>query len=215
MFDKVIVITDRQVLDRQLQRTIYQFDHTPGVVQKIDEAHSSQGGDAAVLLKQAVGEKAIEPRQPEETYTEYLTRALRDKQPNLSYFAFTATPTAATLNLFGRHDPRRPFHVYSMRQAIEEGYILDVLANYITYDLKWKLRNLAVEQQESASANPEVDERKAKQALVKFAARHPTSVKQRARLIVDDFRDNVARRLGGRAKAMVVTSGRAEALEMY
>ena len=82
-----------------------------------------------------------------------------------------------------------PFHVYSMRQAIEEGYILDVLANYITYDLKWRLRNLAVEQQESQSANPEVDERKAKRELVRFAVRHPTSVDQRAKLIVDDFRD--------------------------
>ena len=150
---------------------------------------------------------------------------MRRKQPNLSYFAFTATPTSRTLNLFGRFDPARPnpdqpgetgmnvpFHVYSMRQAIEEGYILDVLANYITYDLKWRLRNLAVEQQESLSANPEVDERKAKRELVKFAVRHPTSVDQRAKLIVDDFRDNVDRRLGGRAKAMVVTSSRQDAL---
>jgi type I restriction enzyme, R subunit len=130
--------------------------------------------------------------------------------------------------MFGRFDPTRPnpgepgeagmnvpFHVYSMRQAIEEGYILDVLANYLTYDLKWRLRNLAVEQQESASANPEVDERKAKHALVKFAVRHPTSVDQRAKLIVDDFRDNVAGRIGGRAKAMVVTASRQDALSMY
>src|SRR4029077_3111451 len=93
--------------------------------------------------------------------------------------------------------------------------ILDVLANYITYDVKWRLRNLAVEQQESVSANPEVDERKAKRELVKFAVRHPTSVDQRAKLIVDDFRDNVAQRLGGRAKAMVVTHSRADALAMY
>ena len=272
VFHKVIVITDRTVLDRQLQRTIYQFDHTPGVVMRIDEdsaqlaaaledstskiiistlqkfpyvlgkiadaelggkryavivdeAHSSQGGDAAARLRQAIG--VDNEAWPDETPLEYLGR-MRRKQPNLSYFAFTATPTFRTLNLFGRFDPARPnpekpgepgmnvpFHVYSMRQAIEEGYILDVLANYITYDLKWRLRNLAVEQQESLSANPEVDERKAKRELVKFAVRHPTSVDQRAKLIVDDFRDNVARRLGGRAKAMVVTRGRADALAMY
>ena len=272
VFHKVIVITDRTVLDKQLQRTIYQFDHTPGVVMRIDEdsaqlaaaledstskiiistlqkfpyvlgkiagtelggkryavivdeAHSSQGGDAAARLRQAIG--ADNEAWPDETPLEYLGR-MRRKQPNLSYFAFTATPTSRTLNLFGRFDPARPnpgkpgetgmnvpFHVYSMRQAIEEGYILDVLANYITYDLKWRLRNLAVEQQESLSANPEVDERKAKRELVKFAVRHPTSVDQRAKLIVDDFRDNVDRRLGGRAKAMVVTSSRQDALAMY
>ena len=272
VFHKVIVITDRTVLDRQLQRTIYQFDHTPGVVTRIDEdaaqlaaaledstskivistlqkfpyvlgkiagaelggkryavivdeAHSSQGGDAAARLRQAIG--ADNEGRPDETPLEYLGR-MRRKQPNLSYFAFTATPTSRTLNLFGRYDPARPnpdkpgetgmnvpFHVYSMRQAIEEGYILDVLANYITYDLKWRLRNLAVDQQESRSANPEVDERKAKRELVKFAVRHPTSIDQRAKLIVDDFRDNVARRLGGRAKAMVVTSSRQDALALY
>ena len=272
VFHKVIVITDRTVLDRQLQRTIYQFDHTPGVVMRIDEdaaqlaaaledstskiiistlqkfpfvlgkivgaelgdkryavivdeAHSSQGGDAAARLRQAIG--AGNEGLPDETPLEYLGR-MRRKQPNLSYFAFTATPTSRTLNLFGRFDPARPnpdkpgetgmnvpFHVYSMRQAIEEGFILDVLANYITYDLKWRLRNLAVEQQESVSANPEVDERKAKRELVRLAVRHPTSVDQRAKLVVDDFRDNVAQRLGGRAKAMVVTSSRQEALAMY
>jgi type I restriction enzyme R subunit len=272
VFHKVIVITDRTVLDRQLQQTIYQFDHTPGVVMRIDEdsaqlaaaledstskiiistlqkfpyvlgkiasaelggrryavivdeAHSSQGGDAAARLRQAIG--ADNEGQPDETPLEYLGR-MRRKQPNLSYFAFTATPTSRTLNLFGRFDPARPnpdkpgetgmnvpFHVYSMQQAIEEGYILDVLANYITYDLKWRLRNLAVEQQESLSANPEVDERKAKRELVKFAVRHPTSVDQRAKLIMDDFRGNVGRRLGGRAKAMVVTRSRADALAMY
>jgi type I restriction enzyme, R subunit len=272
VFHKVIVITDRTVLDKQLQRTIYQFDHTPGVVTRIDEdsaqlaaaledstskiiistlqkfpyvldkiagtelggkryaiivdeAHSSQGGNAAAWLRQAIG--ADNEQRTDETSLEYLGR-MRRKQPNLSYFAFTATPTARTLNLFGRFDPTRlnphrpgesgmnvPFHVYSMRQAIEERYILDVLASYITYDLKWRLRNMAVEQQESASANPEVDERKAKRELVRFAVRHPTSVDQRAKLIVDDFRDNVASRLGGRAKAMVVTSSRADALTTY
>jgi len=156
----------------------------------------------------------------------YMTR-VRGPQPNLSYFAFTATPKSATLKLFGQFDPDMvnprtgetglyvPFHVYSMRQAIEEGYILDVLANYITYDTKWRLRNLAVEQAESAVANPEVDERKARAKLVRFAELHPTSLVQKAKLIVEDFRDNMAGRLGGRAKAMVVTTGRQHAFDLY
>ncbi|MGH3222025.1 MAG: type I restriction enzyme subunit R domain-containing protein, partial [Streptosporangiaceae bacterium] len=143
------------------------------------------------------------------------------------YFAFTATPTSSTLKLFGTFDPDKlnprtgergmhvPFHVYSMKQAIEEGFILDVLANYLTYDTKWRLRNLAVEQAESALANPEVDERKAKAKLVRFAELHPTSLAQKAKLIVEDFRDNMAGRLGGRAKAMVVTTGRQHALDLY
>ena len=152
---------------------------------------------------------------------------VRGRQPNLSYFAFTATPKSPTLKLFGTFDPGRlnvrtgeqgmyvPFHVYSMRQAIDEGYILDVLANYLTYETKWRLRNAAVEQAGSAIANPEVDEAKARARLVRYAEQHPTSLAQKAKLIVDDFRDNIARRLGGRAKAMVVTSSRRHALGMY
>ncbi len=272
VFHKVIVITDRLVLDRQLQRTIYQFDHTPGVVRKIDvdsaqlagaledatskiiistlqmypyvldkiadaglggqryaviidEAHSSQGGDAAARLKQALGVNAA-PAEEDEDPATYMTR-VRGPQPNLSYFAFTATPKSSTLKLFGTFDsdkvnPRTgehgmhvPFHVYSMKQAIEEGFILDVLANYITYDTKWRLRNAAVEQAESVLANPEVDERKAKAKLVRFAELHPTSLAQKAKLIVEDFRDNMAGRLGGRARAMVVTTGRQHALDLY
>ncbi|MGH3248973.1 MAG: type I restriction endonuclease subunit R, partial [Trebonia sp.] len=272
VFHKVIVITDRVVLDRQLQRTIFQFDHTPGVVKKIDvdsgqladaladstskiiistlqmypylldkitgaglggrryaviidEAHSSQGGDAAARLKQALGANAVTGDEDEDPAT-YLTRA-RGPQPNLSYFAFTATPKSSTLKLFGTFDPDTanlrtgergmyvPFHVYSMRQAIEEGFILDVLANYLTWDTKWKLRNAAIEQRDSPTGNPEVDERKAKAKLVAFAERHPTSLKQKAKLIVEDFRDGLAGRMGGRAKAMVVTTGRQHALDLF
>ena len=272
VFHKIIVITDRLVLDRQLQRTIFQFDHTPGVVKKIDEdsaqlaaalddatskivistlqlypfvlkkiadmglagkryaviideAHSSQGGESAIQLKQALGANAT-PREEDEDDAEYMTR-VRGRQPNLSYFAFTATPKSPTLKLFGTFDPDRPntrtgelgmyvpFHVYSMRQAIDEGYILDVLANYITYDTKWRLRNAAVEQAESRIANPEVDEAKAKAKLVRYAELHPKSLEQKAKLIVDDFRENIAGRLGGRAKAMVVTSSRQHALDLY
>src|ERR1019366_8566017 len=108
-----------------------------------------------------------------------------------------------------------PFHVYSMKQAIEEGFILDVLTNYITYDTKWRLRNAAVEQAESSLSNPEVDERKAKAKLVALAERHPTSTEQKAKLIVEDFRESIAGRLGGRAKAMVVTTGRQHAFDLY
>lgn len=271
VFHKTIVITDRVVLDRQLQNTIYQFDHTPGVVKKIDqdsaqlaaalgdstskivistlekypfvldkiaglglqdhryaviidEAHSSQGGESAKKLKEALGANAV--RAEDEDLATYQTR-VRGKQPNLSYFAFTATPKAGTLDLFGTLDPERvnphsgeqgmkvPFHVYSMRQAIEEGYILDVLANYLTYDTKWRLRNAAIEQQNSAISNPDVDEKKAKRKLVQFAERHPTAAAQKARLIVEDFRENISGRLGGRAKAMVVTGSRQQALDLY
>jgi type I restriction enzyme R subunit len=272
VFHKVIVITDRVVLDRQLQRTIFQFDHTPGVVKKIDvdsaqladalgdstskiiistlqlypyvldkitgaglgdrryaviidEAHSSQGGDAAARLKQALGADAVGGEEGEDRAT-YLTRA-RGPQPNLSYFAFTATPKSSTLKLFGTFDPDKvnprtgergmhvPFHVYSMRQAIQEGFILDVLANYLTWDTKWKLRNAAIEQRDSPTGNPEVDERKARAKLVAFAERHPTSLKQKGKLIVEDFHDSLAGRMDGRAKAMVVTTGRQHALDLY
>lgn len=274
VFHKTVVITDRTALDQQLQRTIFQFDHEPGVVKKIDEdsaqlaaalddatskvvvstlqkypfilnkiadmglqgrryaviideAHTSQGGDAATRLKQALGVNAV--RDDDEDEATYLTR-VRGRQPNLSYFAFTATPKSPTLKLFGTWDPDRanphdgsqgmyvPFHVYSMRQAIDEGYILDVLANYLTYETKWRLRNAAVDQQESGIANPEVDERKAKRELVRFAQRHPTSLAQKAKLIVEDFVDgeqSLATRLGGRAKAMVVTGSRQDALQLY
>jgi type I restriction enzyme R subunit len=270
VFDKVVVITDRVILDRQLQRTIFQFDHTPGVVKKIDEdsaqlaasltdstskiiistlqmyphvldkitgaglggrryaviideAHSSQGGDAAARLKQALGAAAVDDDDPATALT-----LARGPQPNLSYFAFTATPKFSTLELFGTLDPDKvnprdasqrgmkvPFHVYSMRQAIEEGFILDVLANYLTWDSKWKLRNAAVEQQDSPAGNPEVDERKARAKLVAFAERHPTSLKQKGKLIVEDFRMSMSGRLGGRAKAMVVTTGRQHALDLF
>lgn len=273
VFHKVIVITDRNVLDRQLQQTIFQFDHTPGVVERIkedstqlaaaledstakivistlqkypyvldkitdaglhgkryaviiDEAHSSQGGDAAARLKQAVGENAT-PRKPDEDESTYQTR-VRGRQPNLSYFAFTATPKKPTLDLFGTWDPDAPnprepgehgmnvpFHVYSMRQAIEEGYILDVLNNYITYDSKWRLRNAARKEFLEGSDDPEVDERKAKARLVKLALLHPTAEAVRGKVIVEDFRESLAGRLGGRAKAMVVCSGRQHAFDMY
>ncbi|CAO5166466.1 type I restriction enzyme, R subunit [Frankia sp. AiPs1] len=269
VFDKIVVITDRLVLDQQLQDTIYQFDHTPGVVKKIevdsgqlaaalsdstsqiiistlekypfildkvagkglgskryavviDEAHTSQTGEQAAKLKQAIGSKS--EREPDELEATYLTR-VRGKQPNLSYFAFTATPTSATLKLFGTLDPDHldedgeplyaPFHVYSMQQAIEEGYILDVLANYLTYDAMWLLSSAAVEQQDSEISNPEVEKKKARRKLVQLVEAHPESAAQKAKLIVEDFEANITGRLGGRAKAMVVTDSRQKALNLY
>ena len=284
LFDKIIVITDRVVLDRQLYLTILQLAHAPAavmlvaensaqlakaledttskivistlqmyssVVDKvaeaglgdrryaviINDAHSSQGGHAAARLRQALSSSAPADEDEDEAATDededdasYYTR-LRGRQPNLSYFAFTATPKQRTLELFGMWDPEAanprspsergmhvPFHVYSMQQAIEEEFILDVLANYLTYEAKWQLRNAAIEQAESArleSANPEVDQRKAGANLVRSAELDPTSLMRKAKVIVEDFRDGIAGRLGGRAKAMVVCAGRQHALDMY
>ncbi|MDP9792959.1 type I restriction enzyme R subunit [Catenuloplanes nepalensis] len=261
VFDKVIVITDRVVLDRQLQHTIYQFDHVPGVVKKIDEdaqqlaaaltgatsrviittlqkfpfildkvsqladqryaviideAHSSQSGESANALKKALGRLGSDEIDDD---GDPLTAAAlaRGKHANLSYFAFTATPKQKTLEIFGTRRPDTgdmgPFHVYSMRQAIDEGYILDVLRNYITYEARWRLANAAVEAAESA--DPEVDPKKAKAKLVRAAELHPESQDQRAQIIVEHFRSEVAERLGGRAKAMVVTRSREHALRLY
>jgi len=257
IFDKVVVITDRRVLDKQLQDTIYQFEHVAGVVQRIDEdssqlaealtgqtarviittlqkfpfvlhkvsgvsdrryaviideAHSGQSGESANALKKALGRLGSDEVDEE---ADPLTAAAlaRGRHPNLSYFAFTATPKQKTLELFGTRDTSntlRPFHVYSMRQAIEEGFILDVLQNYITYQTYWRLKNAAAEE-----ADKQVDPRKAKAKLVRAAELHPTSQEQRARIIVDHFREHTMPRLGGRAKAMVVTRSREHAVRLY
>ena len=195
VFDKVVVITDRRVLDSQLQDTIYQFEHVSGVVQRIDEdseqlaqalagqtariiittlqkfpfvldkvaglasrryaivideAHSSQsGGKSSEALKRALGRLGSDDVDAD---GDPLTASAlaRGRHPNLSYFAFTATPKNKTLQLFGRKDPEtgdwEPFHTYAMRQAIDEGFILDVLRNYLTYQTYWRLRNAAVEE---------------------------------------------------------------------
>ncbi|MEV6924536.1 type I restriction endonuclease [Dactylosporangium sp. NPDC051485] len=261
VFDKVIVITDRVVLDRQLQDTIFQFDHVAGVVRKIDEdsqqladaltgstakviittqqkfpfvldkvaglggrryaviideAHSSQSGESANALKKALGRHGSDDIDDD---GDLLTASAlaRGRHPNLSYFAFTATPKAKTLELFGTRNPAtgkdEPFHVYSMRQAIDEGFILDVLRNYITYQARWRLVNAAVDAAETA--DPEVDPKKAKAKLVRAAELHPESQDQRAQIIVEHFRTEVADRMGGRAKAMVVTRSREHALRLY
>ncbi|HET8659710.1 MAG TPA: type I restriction endonuclease [Micromonosporaceae bacterium] len=259
VFHKVVVITDRRVLDQQLQDTIFQFEHVAGVVQRIDEdsaqlaealagqtarivittlqkfpfvldrvsdlgdrryailideAHSSQSGESAAALKRVLGRLGSDDIDAD---GDPLTAAAlaRGRHPNLSYFAFTATPKARTLELFGTRNPAtgvmEPFHVYSMRQAIDEGFILDVLRNYLTYKTYWRLRNAAADQ----AADPQVDERKAKAKLVRAAELHPSSQQQRAQIIVDHFREHTMSRLGGRARAMVVTRSREHAVTLY
>ncbi|REE95974.1 type I restriction endonuclease subunit R [Thermomonospora umbrina] len=253
VFDKVIVLTDRNVLDKQLQDTIYQFEQVSGVVERIDtdsaqlaealtgagarivittqqkfkyvldkvqglstrkyaividEAHSSQGGEDNAAVKKALGSRTVsESGDPLES-----AALARGKQPNLSVFAFTATPKKKTLELFGREvdGKKRPIHVYSMMQAIEEGFILDVLGNYVTYATYFKLSQAAADEAEKM-----LDPRKAKARLVRAALWSEASLAVRAKIIVDHFRSHTAPRIGGRAKAMVVTPMRADAARLY
>lgn len=261
VFDSVIVVTDRLVLDQQLQNTIYQFEHKQGVVEKIDqdaaqlakalttgvpivvttlqkfpyatekmgdlptrkyaviidEAHSSQSGESAIEMKgvlagAAIKEKAKEQAE-EEGLTDYQEEILktmlkRGKQPNISFFAFTATPKYKTLEVFGRPGPDgkpAPFHLYSMRQAIEEGFILDVLKNYTTYKTYYGLIK-AIED------DPQVDKKKAARALARFMSLHPHNIAQKVEVIVEHFRQFTRHKIGGRAKAMVATSSRLHAV---
>ncbi len=262
VFDKVMVITDRVVLDRQLQDTISQFEHAVGVVQRIeessaqladaltgeqariivttlqkfpyvidkigslpersyavivDEAHSSQTGEAAKELRRALGSAEpevdtdgdIEPGDTEVLLAEAV--AARGPQPNLSFFAFTATPKGRTLELFGKLDgdgKHQPFHLYPMRQAIEEGFILDVLAGYITYTQYYQLEKAILD-------DPSYDTGKARSALARFVTLHPDNLSQKAEIVVEHFRSKIARQVGGKAKAMVVCSSRPHAVRMW
>jgi type I restriction enzyme R subunit len=267
IFDSVVVITDRVVLDRQLQNTIYQFDHRQGVVQKIDEnsrqlaealesgvpiiittlqkfpfvtgqlmklaeergtgnrsylptrkyaviideAHSSQSGETATELKGVLGGAELRKKAQElaheegEIEMERLFRAMakRGHQPNMSFFAFTATPKHKTLAIFGRND--EPFHRYTMRQAIEEHFIMDVLANYVTYKTYYKLVKRAKE-------DPNVERKKAALALARFMRLHPVNVGQKTEIMVEHFQHYTRHKIGGHAKAMVVTGSRLEAV---
>jgi type I restriction enzyme R subunit len=268
VFDKVVVITDRVILDRQLQDTIYQFEHARGVVVKIDqdsgqlaealageqariiittlqkfpfvlgkigdvparnyavvidEAHSSQTGEAAKDLRLALGaglEQELTVAEAEDAgllaaaidpVEEALARSVgaRGGQSNLSYFAFTATPKGRTLEMFGRLNPQsgkhEPFHLYSMRQAIEEGFIMDVLANYTTYQTFWKIEKATQE-------DPEYDAKKARRAIARFVSLHPHHLAQKAEIVVEHFREHTSKEMGGLAKAMVVTSSRLHAV---
>ncbi|TDC69813.1 type I restriction endonuclease subunit R [Actinomadura sp. GC306] len=184
----------------------------------VDEAHSSQSGDAATAVKAALRDLGLDADDEDEgttTVEAKLERKAeqRSQASNLSYFAFTATPKSKTLELFGTLDTvggkptYRPFHTYSMRQAIEEGFILDPLRNYVTYDTYWKLVNKNPDERE-------VDPSKANTLLARYAIMHPSTVAQHAKIIVEHFRAHTQGRLGGRAKAMVVTASRKSAVQM-
>jgi len=279
IFDCVVVITDRKVLDKQLQDAIYQIEHAQGVVKAIDEnsrqlaealidgtkivittlqkfpfilrgllhiagadnldnpdeatiakaqewqdaiaarnyavivdeAHSSQSGETARELKRILGAGTEQGTEESEIdWEDGLNKVMesRGKQKNISFFAFTATPKGKTLELFGRKgDSGKPeaFHTYSMKQAIEEGFILDVLNRYTTYKTYFKLVK-------SAEDDPAMPKKKAAKKLGKFMALHPHNIEQKTEIMVEHFRDHVKHKLGGRAKAMVVTGSRLHAV---
>ena len=262
VFDSVIVITDRNVLDQQLQNTIYQFEHKQGVVEKIDkdstqlaeaikkgkdiiittlqkfpftldkindlkdkhyaiiidEAHSSQGGEATRKMKELLSAKNLDEAEREDEETEQSTDDFireqvkaRGPQKNISIFAFTATPKAKTIEVFGTKDEGgipKPFDLYSMKQAIEEGFILDVLKCYMTYKMFFRL-NKAIEE------DPLLNKKKASSAIGHFISLHPHNLAQKTEVIIEHFRQVTMKKIGGRAKAMVVTGSRLHALRYY
>ena len=276
VFHSVIVVTDRRVLDQQLQSTIYQFEHKTGVVERIDEntqqlaqalsqgtpivittiqkfpfisqalstlekkgsgvtihtsgqrfavivdeAHSSQSGETATALKGMLNKEGIEAaiaaqlseEEDDDLSDEAKAAVLRDtlqraRQPNLSFFAFTATPKFKTKALFDEPGPSgaSPFHEYTLRQAIEEGFVMDVLQNYTTYKRFFGL----IKQVED---DPEVPRKRAAKALGRYLELHPVNIEQVVSVIVEHFRLYVMYELGGRAKAMVVTGARLAAVK--
>ncbi len=253
VFDSVIVITDRLVLDDQLQKTIYQFEHKTGVVQKvdknsdqlaealikgtniivttlqkfpfvlekvgdlpdrkyaviIDEAHSSQGGEASKKMKEVLSDDYDESDFIREQIEK--SALARGKQDNISFFAFTATPKYKTLEVFGTKNKQgkpQPFHLYSMRQAIEEGFILDVLENYTTYELYYKLSK-AIED------DPQLNKKKASKAIGKYVSLHPHNLSQKTEIIIEHFRKVTSKMIGGKAKAMLVCGSRLHAKRYF
>mgnify|MGYP001550211803 CR=1 FL=1 len=283
IFDSVVVITDRRVLDQQLQNTIYQFEHKQGVVEKIDEdtrqlvkalstgtpiiittlqkfpfvaetleklnkerpeedslalttlgkrfavivdeAHSSQSGESAMELKGVLNKDGIreaaslhatenglddeDMNEEDRDRMEEVVREMmkRGKQPNISFFAFTATPKFKTMKVFNEPgvSGEAPFHEYTMRQAIEEKFILDVLKNYTTYEAYFRVT-------QSAEDDPHVERKKAARALARFLTLHPHNLAQKTEVMVEHFRTHVKHKIGGRAKAMVVTDSRLHAV---
>lgn len=266
IFNSIIIVTDRTVLDRQLQETITSFDATIGLVETIgdnksskdllkaindgkqiiittlqkfpviyqdvestagkrfavivDEAHSSQTGSASQKLKIALSDREEALKEWEELDEEEVSKA-RDKEDtlndtllgqgrhgNISFYAFTATPKAKTLELFGQQMPDgtfQPYHIYSMRQAIEEGFILDVLQNYMTYHTAYQISKLVPD-------DPELPASQAKRAIARYADLHPYNLAQKTEVMVELFRDKTRHAIGGKGKAMVVTSSRLAAV---
>lgn len=264
IFSSVIVITDRKILDSQLQDTIYQFDHVAGVVEKIDdnsnqllnainsgkkiiittlqkfpviygevkkvtgknfaiivdEAHSSQTGQAATKLKIALADvsealeeyariEEIEEENILDSQDEIIKELVsQGKHANLSFFAFTATPKAKTLQMFGERGEDgkyRAFHIYSMRQAIEEKFILDVLDNYMTYNMYYNVvKNIP--------DDPELNSAQGVKAIKRYQSLHPHNLAQKTAIMVEQFRNVTRHKIGGKAKAMVVTASRMHAV---
>lgn len=277
IFNSVIVITDRRVLDKQLQRDIYNMEHKQGVVTKVDknarqltkalkdgdkiiictlqkfpfvdvsnistknkkfaiivdEAHSSQTGKSSEKLRTTLAdiyskgqdcvseqlqmvaeeEAKYEVESEDEEINEAIAREMKTHgiQANLSFFAFTATPKQKTLEIFGTKDESgkpEPFDVYSMKQAIEEGFIFDVLQNYTTYKTYFQLGKTAID-------DPEYEKSKANKALGRYMSLHPHNLRQKTEIIVEHFRNNVKHLIGGKAKAMLVTGSRLHAVRYY
>ncbi|TYS08627.1 type I restriction endonuclease subunit R [Bacillus subtilis] len=262
IFSSVIVITDRRVLDKQLQDAVYQLEHKAGMVEPIDkdseqlarainnetriiittlqkfpfilekvaglerkkyaviidEAHSSQGGKASTALTNVLSDKTLEAAYEEDRIAEEnlddvdekIVEAIMKsgKQDNVSFFAFTATPKPKTLEKFGTigiDGKPTAFHQYTMRQAIEEGFILDVLENYTTYKTFWKIAK-------TVEDDPKVSKKQATKKLAQYVSLHPHSIAQKTEIIIEHYRNFVQRKIGGRAKAMVVTASRLHAV---
>ena len=261
VFDSIIVVTDRVILDEQIRDTIKQYaqvaatvghaDASSGLrkfiaegkkiiittVQKfpfildeigsehrgrkfaiiIDEAHSSQGGRTAAAMAMALGTAGVE--EDDETFEDKINRLIEAKKllPNASYFAFTATPKNKTLEIFGEPEPQldgtvrhRPFHSYTMKQAIQEGFILDVLRYYTPVESYYKLIK-------TVEGDPEFDTKRAKKKLRRYVESHDHAIRLKAEIVVDHFHEQVIalNKVGGQARAMVVTSGIERAIRYF
>ena len=261
VFDSIIVVTDRRILDQQIKDTIKQFAQVGATVghaersgdlrkfiaegkkiiistvQKfpfildeigsehrgrrfaivIDEAHSSQGGRTSAALSMALSTAGAE--EDDETLEDQINRLMEAKKllPNASYFAFTATPKNKTLEIFGAPEPQadgtvkhRPFHSYTMKQAIQEGFILDVLKHYTPVESYYKLVK-------KVEGDPEFDTKRAKKKLRRYVESHDHAIRLKAEIMVDHFHEQVLalNKIGGEARAMVVTSGIERAIQYY
>ncbi|EAK1467591.1 type I restriction endonuclease subunit R [Campylobacter upsaliensis] len=258
VFDSILVVTDRKVLDRQIQENVKSFTQDKNLVESItegsrqlkaaieegkkiiittiqkfpyiadeivhlqnktfaiiiDEAHSSQSGKSAEEMGKAIGNKN-DKETGEMDLEEELIKIIKNKkfQKNASYFAFTATPKPKTLEMFGSaceiNGEKKfiPFHLYSMKQAIEEGFILDVLKGYITYTSYYKIV--------SKNDNREYDKKKANAKLRAYVTNHPETIERKAKIMIEHFFQNICKKIGEKAKAMIVTSSRENAVKYY
>lgn len=260
VFSSVIIITDRRILDKQLQNTVSQFEQVRGVVKKIDqhssqlrealeqgekiiittlqkfpvivddieklagkkfaviidEAHSSQTGESVKSMKQILTTNNLDEAEKEEAFEvetseDWVIKQMksRGRAKNCSFFAFTATPKQKTLEIFGEKQfdgQFRPFSVYSMKQAIEEGFILDVLKNYTTYKMYFNLLKKALD-------DPEFKKKKAQRLLIGFVEKNEHAIAKKVEIIVRHFWDNISGEIEGKAKAMIVTKSRLHAVK--